>query len=68
MHSPFACAILLGFKKFTCAYLFQISQEKSCDYLYKLGIAEGNSQGEWDLQVPGKCLVGDKLQLHCNYW
>ena len=28
--------ILLVFEKFTRAYLFQIAQEKSCDYLYKL--------------------------------
>ena len=30
-----ARAILLVFEKFTRAYLFQIAQEKSCDYLYK---------------------------------
>ena len=28
--------ILLLFEKFTRAYLFQIAQEKSCDYLYKM--------------------------------
>ena len=30
-----ARAILLVFEKFTRAYLFQIAQEKECDYLYK---------------------------------
>ena len=30
-----ARAILLVFEKFTRAYLFQIAQEKKCDYLYK---------------------------------
>ena len=31
-----ARAILLVLEKFTCAYLFQIAREKSCDYLYRL--------------------------------
>ena len=35
--TPRARAILLVFEKFTRVYLFQIAQEKSCDYLYKPG-------------------------------
>ena len=33
MHEPIGRAQFGVFEKFTSAYLFQIAQEKSCDYL-----------------------------------
>lgn len=56
-----------------CIFIVQLRQLKKLQATqrslhHKLGIGEGNSQGEWDLQVPGKCFVGIKLQLHCSYW
>ena len=33
LHSPYGLVQFGVFEKFTSAYLFQIAQEKSCDYL-----------------------------------
>lgn len=57
---------------FACIFIVQLRQLKKLQATqrslhHKLGIGEGNSQEEWDLQVPGKCLVGIKLELSCDY-
>ena len=77
MHEPVGWVQLGVFEKFTSAYLFQIAQEKSCDYLiiYLKKDRDGWAEGTHvyhaireKLRHPGRALDLEAKDLIGNLW